>query len=216
MSTAATASRFGHWSLILVLAFAAAAVLWFLYGALHYFADYSLDSYTEYFYSRRIGMIPHIFGGLLAITAGLVQIWLGLTHRTGKPHRMLGKVYGAGVLIGSLGGFYMVFTIPPGAMVYQAGLGMLCVAWVLTTSMALWAIRGRRLAQHRDWMLRSYVVSFGFVTVRLVPLFLRSWLDMPVGDAPDTVDALVAWACWSVPLLVAEPLIQLAAIRRGS
>jgi hypothetical protein len=33
--------------------------------------------------------------------------------------------------------------------------------------------------------------------------------------APDAdVDAFMAFACWSVPLLLAEPLIQLRKIRR--
>jgi hypothetical protein len=37
-----------------------------------------------------------------------------------------------------------------------------------------------------------------------------------MADSPDTdeVDNLMAWACWSVPLLLAEPLIQLRAMRR--
>jgi hypothetical protein len=50
-------------------------------------------------------------GGLTAIVAGLIQIWLGLTNRVATLHRMLGKLYAAGVLIGSVGGFYLAFTI---------------------------------------------------------------------------------------------------------
>jgi hypothetical protein len=40
-------------------------------------------------------------------------------------------------------------------------------------------------------MVRSYIVTFSFV------------------------DATLAWACWAVPLLVAEPLIQLRGARRA-
>jgi Predicted membrane protein (DUF2306) len=47
-------------------------------------------------------------------------------------------------------------------------LFMLCVAWVVTTGMALYAIRERRIEQHREWMLRSYTVTFAFVTYRKV------------------------------------------------
>jgi len=43
----------------------------------------------------------HLVGGSLALSAGIVQIWLGLTNRVGVTHRLLGKVYGAGVLLGS-------------------------------------------------------------------------------------------------------------------
>jgi uncharacterized membrane protein len=37
-----------------------------------------------------------------------VQIWLGLTNRTTTLHRSLGRVYASAVLIGSVGGFYLI------------------------------------------------------------------------------------------------------------
>jgi len=187
--------------------------LWFVSHKLHYFADYSLASYTEYFWPRRVGLILHLTGGALAISVGLVQIWLGLTNRVSNLHRMLGKFYGAGVLIGSLGGFYLALTIP-GHLPYSAGLFMLCVAWVVTTSMALYAILTRRIEQHREWMLRSYTVTFAFVTYRLASSWLSPWIHVPEDPVADDLDTLLAWACWSVPLLFAEPLIQLRSMRR--
>lgn len=68
---------------------------------LHYLTDYSLASYSDYFWPRRAGLIPHLAGGAVALTAGLVQLWLGLTNRVGAVHRALGKVYAAGVLTGT-------------------------------------------------------------------------------------------------------------------
>src|ERR1017187_9246684 len=64
----------------------------------------------------------------------------------------------------------------PGHLPYSAGLFMLCVAWGLTTSMALYAIRTRRIEQHREWMLRSYTVTFAFVTYRLASTWLNRWI----------------------------------------
>jgi uncharacterized membrane protein len=142
----------------------------------------------------------------------LVQIWLGLTNRTSTLHRALGKVYGTAVLIGSVGGFYMALTIP-GHVAYVAGLLWLNVAWLLTTGMAIYAIRTRRIQQHREWMLRSYVVTFAFVTFRLAETWLRPWLHVADDPGADDIDTLMAWACWAVPLLLAEPLIQLRAMR---
>lgn len=206
-------ARTPRYPLIGALSALAIALLWFVSRKFHYFTDYSLASYTEYFWPRRVGLIPHLAGGALAISVGLVQIWLGLTNRVHTLHRVLGKVYGAGVLIGSLGGFYLALTIP-GHLAYRSGLFMLCAAWVLTTGMALYAIRSRRLEQHREWMLRSYTVTFAFVTYRLASNWLRRWIHLPDDPVADDLDALLAWACWAVPLLVAEPLIQLRSMRR--
>jgi hypothetical protein len=213
-STAATSgSRNTRIPLIVALAVLAAALLWFVTQKIHYFSDYSLVSYTDYYWPRRGGLILHLTGGSLAIVTGLVQIWLGLTHRVNTLHRVLGKVYGSGVLIGSLGGIYMALTIP-GHLSYSAGLFGLDLAWLVTTGMALYAIRLRRIEQHRDWMLRSYTVTFGFVTFRLFDTLLRRWIHVPEDPVADDIDTVMAWACWAVPLLLAEPLIQLRSMRR--
>ena len=215
MNVAAPASRArdSHLWLIVVLAALALALLWFVAQKIHYLTNYSPASYTPYFWPRRAGLIPHLAGGAVAITAGIVQIWLGLTHRVGTLHHVLGRVYASGVLIGSLAGFYMALTIP-GPLTYVVGLFTLCVAWVMTTGMALYWIRTRRIEQHREWMLRSYTVTFAFVTFRLVEYWLRRWLRLPESETADDVDSLLAWASWVVPLMITEAFIQLRTMRR--
>src|SRR5882724_9879510 len=98
MNAAAPASRArdSRLQLLVVLALLAAALLWFVTRKLHYLSDYSLGSYTDYFWPRRAGLIPHLAGGVVAITAGLAQIWLGLTNRVSTLHRVLGKIYSVG------------------------------------------------------------------------------------------------------------------------
>lgn len=203
------------WLLGIVLALLAFAVAWFVRRSLHYFADISLESYTPYFWPRRAGLVPHVFGGLVAITAGLVQMWLGFTHRTGALHRKLGWLYAAGVLVGSLAGFYTTLTIPGGNLAYQVGTFMMCVAWAGTTGMAVWSIRNRRIDHHRDWMLRSYIVTFAFVTFRFFDVWLNSLASTYSILTQENIDATMAWACWAVPLLLVEPLIQIRAVRRA-
>jgi uncharacterized membrane protein len=215
MNTAAQTSRRrdSHLPLIAVVAALAIALVWFVRNKTHYLTDHSLASFTDYYWPRRAGLVPHLIGGLLAIFAGLVQIWLGLTDRVSTLHRVLGKVYASGVLIGSLGGFYLALTIP-GHLPYRVGLLGLNVAWLITTGMALYAISLRRVEQHREWMLRSYTVTFAFVTFRLVSSWLRHWIDVPDDPVADNIDTTMAWACWAVPLLLAEPLTQLHSMRR--
>ena len=217
MDTAVPASRprDSRLGLIAILGALAAALLWFVSKKVHFFTDYSPASFSDYYWPRRSGLLLHLAGGSLAISTGLVQIWLGLTHRTSALHRSLGKLYAASVLLGSCGGFYMALTIPD-HLAYRSGLFGLDVAWLLTTGMALYAIHIRRIEQHRDWMLRSYTVTFAFVTFRLGEQILRNWITLPDDPVADDLDAAMAWACWTLPLLLAEPLIQLRAMRRTS
>ncbi len=201
--------RSPQWSLIPILLVLAAFAAWFIvHNALRY-VSYDPVIYDD-FWPRRFGLIAHILGGLTAITAGLFQVWLGLTGRTGSVHRSLGRIYVVGIAVGSIGAFYLAITIPPKYFAYAAGLFGLACAWVLTTSMAVIAIRRRAYEQHREWMLRSYVVTFAFVTFRVFENVLLGWKVAPATE----VDSFMAFTCWSVPLLLAEPLIQWRKLRR--
>jgi uncharacterized membrane protein len=196
-------------SLAAVLLVLAGFALWFIVHNAFKYTAYNAVTYDD-LWPRRFGLIPHILGGMTAVVAGLVQLWLGLTGRTGVLHRTLGRIYVAGVAVASVGALYLAVTIDPKYFAYSAGLFGLACAWILTTSMALLSIRRHAIEQHREWMIRSYIVTFAFVSFRL---FEKLMLDWKV--APDTeVDSFMAFACWCVPLLLAEPLIQMRKIRR--
>src|SRR5665647_3904937 len=64
-----------------------AIVSWFLVWRAHYFTNFSEASFDPYYWPRRWGLLPHIAGGATAISTGLVQLWLGLTGRTGAVHK---------------------------------------------------------------------------------------------------------------------------------
>jgi hypothetical protein len=204
------------WPIMATLLAIAVVAAWFLVPRLHYFVEFSAEAVGPYFSGRRAGLLPHVYGGLVALAAGLLQLWLGFTRRTGAWHMRMGRVYVAGISVGALGGLYLAFTIPASnPLSYRAGLFFLCVAWIITTGMALRAIHLRRIPLHRDWMLRSYTVTLAFVFFRIGESLLLRVLEIePRSPAANDIASLMAWACWAVPLLVAEPLIQLRAFRR--
>ena len=207
-ATAATVTRSNSrlWIASLLTALALLG-LWFIArSALPYF-NISPNHYGPYFWPRRWGLVLHIAGGITALVVGLVQLWLGLTNRIAALHRALGKLYVGVIAVASIAGFYLALTIPGNAP-YASGLFFLCVAWVITTSMAVLAIRRRDVFQHREWMMRSYSVTFAFVTFRFGVDALTSQ-GLAAGDA----QAIMAWACWAIPLLLLEPMLQLRKVR---
>jgi uncharacterized membrane protein len=177
--------------------------LWFIGRSALPYLEFSQSYYGPYFWPRRWGLLLHIAGGVTALTVGVVQLWLGLTNRVAAVHRTLGKLYVGAIVVASTAGFYLSLTITGNAP-YGSGLFFLCVAWVITTSMAVLAIRRRNLLQHREWMMRSYAVTFAFVTFRFGVETLASQ-GLAIRDA----QGIMAWACWAIPLLLLEALIQL-------
>jgi uncharacterized membrane protein len=206
----APAGRHGHAGLAVLLAVTAAAALWFVVQKALLYGSFDPAAYDT-LWPRRFGLIAHLAGGAVAILVGIAQLWLGLTDRTAGLHRPLGRIYVAAVSVGAVGGLYLALTLTDGGFSFSAGLAGLAIAWMVTTGMAVLAIHRRALHQHREWMIRSYIVTFAFVTFRFFDYVLSAWKVAP----QDQIDSFMAFACWAGPLLLAEPLIQLRKVRHG-
>lgn len=204
--------------LALALVVLAGLAAWFLFHRIHYLSNFAPPSYgDDYYWPRRWGLLPHLLAGATAISVGLVQLWLGATGQTGALHRRLGRIYVGAICIAAPAGMYMALSIPAAYdhLSYASGLFMLDVAWIVTTGMAVLAIKRRDIAQHRAWMIRSYTVTFAFATYRLLSIWISPYLTFPADPVATEFDRLLAWGCWTVPLLFAEVGISLATMRRG-
>ena len=155
------------------------------------------------YWPHRSWLLVHITAGMVALLAGPVQLWLGLTDRSVRVHRRLGLVYVGSVVSGSVAGYYLAFNTTFG-WVFGTGLASLATAWIVTTGLAFAAIRRQLYEQHKEWMIRSYVVTTAFVTFRLFFEVLR-WTA--IGTIVERLTAM-AWICWAVPLLVTEAVLQ--------
>ena len=155
-------------------------------------------------YSGREGwLFMHLGGGMIALLVGPGQLWLGLKNRRIEVHRKLGFVYMGSVAISVTAAFYLATHTTLG-WVFGAGLMGLAIAWVVTTSLAFVAVRRGLLQQHQEWMIRSYVVTFGFVFFRIFAGVMQA---TGVGSLPEQLSA-ASWFCWSAPLLVTEAILQ--------
>jgi uncharacterized membrane protein len=195
---AARLSRRGVATLWLVGAMAMAFVV-------HTAVPYFSLSETQFgrYWPRRWWLLLHISAGTFALLSGPVQLWLGLTNRRRKLHRQLGTAYVGSVAVSSLAGYYLAFNTNFG-WVFGAGLASLATAWVVTTSLAVVAIRRRQYEQHKEWMIRSYVATTAFVTFRLFFLVLE---QMGIGTPIERLTAM-SWLCWAPQLLIAEAILQ--------
>jgi uncharacterized membrane protein len=139
-------------------------------------------------------LIPHTLCGVIALLAGPVQFSSRLRQRHLMLHRALGRIYVVSVFIGASTGIALAAGRPgmPGTCM-QAG------AWIVCTTGAIITARNRQIAQHRQWMVRSYAVTFTFVSSRLLNLWPRYWSHL--GDSFAAV-GLIAFTLAS--LLVVE------------
>jgi len=177
------------------------AVAFFGLAALPYLISPSYNA-SEYA-GRRGWLLVHIVGGTIALFSGPIQLWLGIADRRIDLHRKLGLAYLAGVAIAASGAFWLA-AHPSFGWVYGAGLRSMAIAQVVTTSLAFVAIKRSLVEQHKEWMIRSYVVTFSFVTYRLFGLMMG---PLQLGTYAE-VNIVLAWGSWALPLLVTEAILQ--------
>ena len=157
------------------------------------------------FWNIKWWLIGHVSGGILALFIGPFQFWSAFRTKYLKTHRWLGRIYLFAILIGSISSTYLAWTSALAVhWTWAIGLQALAIPWVISAFMAYRAIRKRRIQQHKEWMIRSYVVTFAFVSFR--------WLvDLPfVVELGDFIERAptVGWVTWVFPLLITEIVLQ--------
>ena len=167
--------------------------------ALHYLVQQSAESFGPYWTHRTV-LVVHIAAATAALVAGPFQLWTGFRQRWLGLHRAVGFIYLAGVVVGGFTAFWLsaVTTSPDHGVATFA----FTAAWWGAVAMGLIAIRNGRTAAHRQWMIRGYVLTCGFVT-------LRALLDLPVWSRfGATAFPTAVWLGWVGPLLLAELGLQ--------
>ena len=153
----------------------------------------------------QLGFYTHITFGGLALLSGCTQFLSGLRQKRLSLHRSLGKVYVAAVMLSGTAGLGIAFAASAG-VIAQMGFATLGFLWLYTTAKAFLAIKKRNIAEHQNWIIRSYALCFGAVTLRLwMPLFLGA-----LGMSFDFAYPIIAWISWVPNLLVAEWIIRRA------
>jgi uncharacterized membrane protein YozB (DUF420 family) len=123
----------------------------------------------------KLFFFPHIVLGVIALLIGAYQL-TKRSRRRPKLHKRLGRVYGTAILLNVLIVPYIALYATGGANSTVAFL-VLDVLWFGTTALGIRAILKKDVSRHRAWMLRSYSITFVFVTFRIVLLLLQLALD---------------------------------------
>jgi hypothetical protein len=155
------------------------------------------------FWKAKWWMVAHLGGGSLALLMGPFQFSSWMRRRYVQAHRWMGRLYLAGVLTGSIAAVYMGVWVTRNRP-FGIALLYLDLAWVVTTGMAYLAVIRRQFVAHKEWMVRSYVVTFAFVVFRVMAEDLNVYGKL----GEDAQLVMLAWLAWAVPLLFAEVALQ--------
>jgi len=128
-------------------------------------------------------LIPHTLAGIFALLIGPINFSSRIRQQHLKLHRVLGRIYVISVFIGAATGV----TLANGRPGFPGTCGQ-AAAWVVCTTAAFLTARNRQIVQHRQWMIRSYAVTFTFVSSRVLNLWPRYWSHL--GDSLSAVGVI--------------------------
>ncbi len=171
--------------------------------------------YTTESTLRYVGLFVHAFAGGLALLIGPFQFLDGFRKRRPIVHRWMGRLYLVSILIGGLS----AFIIAPGmisGLVGEVGLLSLAVLWLWTGWNAYSSIRKGDIKSHREWMIRSFALTFAAATLRLwLGILIATQVPFLQTKYAGDFDALfveayrvVMWLCWVPNIIIAEMMIQ--------
>lgn len=100
-------------------------------------------------------LITHMAAGTLAMLTMCMQVWPWLRQKFPRVHRVSGRLYITGALIGGVAGLIIVWWAPvPGKL----GGACMLVFWLVSTTAAFLAARRRDFVKHRRYMLYSFAI----------------------------------------------------------
>jgi uncharacterized membrane protein len=154
------------------------------------------------FWNVKWALIGHISGGISALAIGPFQFSKSFRNKFINTHRWLGRIYLTAILIAAISSTYLAWTVSIRINFSWAfALQILAFAWIVTSSMAYLTVINGQINQHKEWMIRSYVVTFAFVVFR--------WLsDLPLAyqlmEENTERQPTLCWLSWTIPLLITE------------
>lgn len=173
----ARGSRRSRFKIVVWISLGLTTLFVFITSEVFLIADYPMyHAYRLQVIADRHLLIPHTICGAIALLAGPVQFSSRIRQRYLKFHRVLGLLYVISVFIGAGTGIALAAGRPG-----LPGTSMQAAAWIVCTSAAFITARNRQIVQHRQWMARSYAVTFTFVSSRVLNLWPRYWSHL--GDS---------------------------------
>ena len=192
LAPTSTRSRF---KTVLWISLGLTALFVFITSEVLLLTDYPMyHAYRLQVIADRALLIPHTLAGIFALLIGPINFSSRIRQRHLQLHRVLGRIYVLSVFIGAATGVALASGRPG-----LPGTSMQAAAWVVCTTAAFITARNRQIIQHRQWMMRSYAVTFTFVSSRVLNLWPRYWSHLG-----DTLSAVGVIAFTLASLLIVD------------
>lgn len=179
--------------------------VYFMIGAAHFF-KLTREELGKYFDVKWV-LIFHITGGGIALLSGPFLLWEKFRNGNLKLHRLLGKVYLVSVFVSGFLAVYLSLTTAYAVnWAYAFSAQVWASVWLSASFAAYYFVINKKIKLHKEWMMRSYMVSLAFVISALI-------LKIPYVQGLGTfgeVSPSLFWLGWAAPLYIYDLCLSAA------
>jgi uncharacterized membrane protein len=146
----------------------------------------------------------HVFSAIIALLAGFTQFSPDILRDSPRTHRLIGKIYVVNILlinfpVGLIMGIYA-----NGGVLGKTAFLLLDTLWFYFTLKAYLCVRNRQFIEHKNYMIRSYALTFSAITLRTWNLILSNSFNIDLAE----LYVVNAWLGFLPNLGIAEILIR--------
>lgn len=163
--------------------------------------DFVRPIYTE----QPFPIALHAVAGVIFWLAVPLQFSTRVRQSNPRLHMVSGRMVMLAALVLSLSSFWLIIFNPPVAgWLHSATLLATGMGTLFAFSMALWAVKRRKIAQHRAWVMRAIAIVYGASTTAFVaiPMYLA------FGEFPEWMEEVNRLIGLLVNLIFVEWLLR--------
>jgi uncharacterized membrane protein len=154
--------------------------------------------------------LAHIIPGLVFVVLGPFQFMAGPRKRRPALHRWTGRIFLADALMIGVTALIMSPQMAIGGALETAATFVFGVLFLFALGKGFAAIRARRIAEHRRWMIRAYAVGLAVATVRpIIGVFFAT--SSLTHLTPHDFFGIAFWLGFILSLAAAETWIRVTA-----
>ena len=159
-----------------------------------------IDSYDAGFAHRPGLTLLHIVPGLIFVILGPLQFVTRIRTRYLNLHRWCGHIYVASGLLVGLTALSMGIVIGYAGPTETAAVTFFSMLFLSFLGLAVFRIRRREIAAHREWMIRAFALGLAVTTMRpMIGIFLAV-TGLPFAETL----GISFWLAFSLHLVLAE------------
>jgi uncharacterized membrane protein len=152
----------------------------------------------------KIAFYTHVFTAIFALLAGFTQFSKQILKKYPKVHCLVGRLYAYDILIVNFPVAMLMAVYANGLLPGKTAFVVLDCLWFWFTFRGVQEIKKRNIVAHKQFMLRSYALTFSAVTLRSWKIIISSIVHID----PLHLYMIDAWMGFVPNLLFVEWLIR--------